>query len=160
MTQMKTWQRRTLGILALGGGFLGVVMILIQVIAGTMTAGVMLLHLPFVALYAWGTWCGLLLIEGQPVLRRNRWFWMVQVPYCATPIITYLFYAGVAGLAAFNFSAMRIRGTMVFGSQFQFNVNHPTDWELGINVFALAIALWIWRLERRPALVLEEHQPG
>lgn len=166
MTVMKTWQRRVLGILALGGGFLGVVMILTQILAGALSVAQVVLAAPFVALYGWGTWCGLLLIEEAPgALRKNRWFWTIQVPYFVTPIVTYLFYAGATGILAYNLGQTRIKLTAFLGSQFQFHLNHGTTWELGINVFALGVAAWIWRLERRHFLpasdsVLEQHQAG
>src|SRR5688500_19869003 len=82
---MNILQRRTLGVLALGGGAVG------------FAAGIALLLsrtnplewafcIAFCTLYAWGIWCGIRLLEGKPGAERaNLKFWLVQIPSFGSP---------------------------------------------------------------------------
>jgi len=67
---MRLWQRRAIGILTLGGGSVGV--------AAGLTLLLMrsnpiewLICIGFIALYAWGVWCGVRLLESRPGAERS-----------------------------------------------------------------------------------------
>jgi hypothetical protein len=78
---MKRWERRVLGILALGGSFLGVV-IGVSLLVSQRSVLVAAVEAPFLALYVWGIWCGLRMLERPDgALKMNAWFWATQVPY-------------------------------------------------------------------------------
>jgi len=43
--------------------------------------------IPFFALYAWGIWCGVQMLESQPAATRsNLKFWAIQVPVLQSSI--------------------------------------------------------------------------
>ena len=147
---MKPWQRRLLGILSLGGGFLGAVLILTQLLWGAPSSWQVLVSLPFLALYLWGIWCGVLMLEGQPrALAHNRWFWAIQVPVLLSPAFSYQFMAGGGLNLGFNFTGLRLFWEAQLGSKFRIDINRGSEFGLGLNLLALAITVFVWRLARR-----------
>ena len=72
---MKLWQRRTIGILTLGGSFVGVVLAFGELVSSDRPILSRLVVLAFVGLYAWGVWCGAQLLEGADrAIHANRFF--------------------------------------------------------------------------------------
>jgi hypothetical protein len=147
---MQTWQRRVLGILALGGSFTGLAIGLTLLTSpGNLLSKA--LALPFLALYVWGIICGLRLIEqreGAP--RQNLYFWLVQIPFLTSPIAGYSFSSGSSlyftyqpGISKWDFLAR-------FGSQFVYSILQ-TDKPLiiGVNIFAILVCGFLLFLLRR-----------
>lgn len=149
---MRIWTRRTLGVLALGGGFLGVVMILTQFLSGPSVVSVVI-SLPFLALYAAGIWAGVTMLEAHPdALQLNKWYWALQVPYLLSAAFSYVFYSGGSIFVGYAAISHKANFQALFGSQYRLNINAQSPTEFGINIFAAAIAFYIWRLQRRPHL--------
>lgn len=149
---MKIWQRRVLGSLALGGGFLGVVLILMQFMSGISPVS-MLICTPFLALYSWGIWAGIAMLESHPdALQLNKWFWVIQIPYFLSGAVSYLFYAGGAVLIGWELTATKVNFQAVFGSQFRLIINAASPTEIGVNIFAVGVAAYIWRLQVKTSL--------
>ena len=147
---MRLWQRRTLGILALGGGFVGVALGSQMLMNAELSVPARVLILPFMALYGFGVWCGLGMLESRPgTVALNRLFWLLQVPYVMSPIAGYLFASGAMAYVSFapgsGFGAMAR-----FGSQFQYSLFELTKpFVIGVNVVALAVfAFLTWELRR------------
>jgi hypothetical protein len=135
---MQHWQRRLLGILALGGGFTGLAVGLgLLVVPGAILSKV--LSVPFLALFAWGVVCGLWLLEGRDgALRQNFYFWLTQVPFLSSPVAGYSFSSGASlhfkyqpSLSTWDFFAR-------FGSQFEYSLLQGKPFIVGINVVAVA----------------------
>lgn len=144
---MQTWQRRLLGTLALGGGFLGLVVILTQILQGA-SAVSLLLYIPFSAVFAWGVWAGIAMLESHPdALQLNKWYWAVQIPYFLTQPLSAFFYSGGAVLFGFQIHERKMNLQALFGSQFQFAINSERVTEVGINIFALLAAAYLWHLQ-------------
>lgn len=146
---MKDWQRRVLGSLALGGGAIGLTAIFGALLTDQPTASkiLVLLSLP---LYAWGIWCGLQMIERHPgALRSNFWFWAIQIPVLQSSMLSYLFSSGVIVGLWTQFDPVKLNFLAWLGSRFEVSINQPRPLALGVNVVALVVTFFIWRLRRR-----------
>ena len=147
---MRLWQRRTLGILALGGGFVGLALGSQMPMNTDLSVPARVLTLPFMALYGFGIWCGLGMLESRPgTVALNRLFWLLQIPYIMSPVAGYLFASGAMAYASFapgsGFGAMAR-----FGSQFQYSLFELfRPFAIGVNLVALAVfAFLTWELRR------------
>jgi hypothetical protein len=147
---MQQWQRRLFGVLALGGGFLGAAIAIGLLISPGMALLARALILPFIALYCWGAWCGLRLLEGDmSSLRANRLFWALQIPYFMSPVAGYFFASGFFLYVTFRPSDIYFGAFFRLGSQFDYSFLHADrPLAFGLNLFAIA------------ALVLLTHQIG
>lgn len=138
--------------MGIGGSFWGLLLIANQIIAGAVTGLGLAFTLPFVVFYAWGIWCGIALIESAPrAIRRARWFWTLQIPVFFSPFISFVLIAGAGFVVGGNITGLRAFVEYHVGSQFRFDINRGAEWALGVNLVALAIALLLWRAERRSA---------
>jgi hypothetical protein len=144
---MKLWQRRLFGILALGGGAIGFAVTL-QTVLTKSNPFDWLFCLAFMALYGWGVWCGLRLIEGQPGAERsNAIYWLLQVPYFLSPVLGYFFASGFHLTLALQASPMKFSFNFQLGSTMLYSLlQADKPLVFGINVFALAGALYMNRL--------------
>jgi len=143
---MKLWQRRVLGILAVGGGAVGATLSVIALIrVSHVIEG--LIYVAFSCLYAWGIWCGVKMFEAQPNAERyNRRFWLIQIPALNSPLLSYTMVCGFQVTLSLEFTPLKFGASLDAGSQFNFSLlqwDHP--WSFGINVFALGIFLWMAR---------------
>jgi hypothetical protein len=152
---MAPWQKRFLGILAIGGGFLGATATLSEVSAQyqTIGGGIVLLF-GFFALYAWGVWCGVLMLEDAPnALSSNRWFWATQIPIFISPFLGYAFASGFFLNVWLRLPDFNLGFNFLLGSKFEYHfMQSDQPWVLGLNVFALAIFLFLSRAISRRAL--------
>jgi hypothetical protein len=149
---MQLWQRRILGILALGGSVVGLGVGSTGLLLATGPVVGKLLSLPFLGLYCWGIWCGLRLLEGaESAYRLNRLFWALQIPYLTSPYVGYFFASGAYLFITFNLSDTRMGFQAYMGSQFGYSLlQSEKPLVIGINVFALAIFFYFTRLLRNP----------
>lgn len=143
------WMRRALGILALGGGATGVVIVLSNLLANP-SFGAILVMLVFLALYAFGVWAGLLMLEdSSEALAPNMLYWLLQVPVVSTNAVGYVFFSGFHLTARALLPDGAAKVDFLIGSMFKFNAMQPQDNRyLGINLFALAVVLLLWRVAR------------
>lgn len=147
---MKIWHRRILGVLAAGGGYVGLSLGTEQLFALEWVGKILVI--PFMALYAWGIWCGIKMIEGtSSSLRTNRLFWACQIPVFSSPLISYMFASGALLNMAFHPADLRFSFDMRLGSQFGYSLMQDQSWAVGINFFALCMYWYLtWCLRREP----------
>lgn len=142
---MKRWQRRTLGLLDIGGSSLGITVALMQAWQTESTLGLLLVGIAL-AMYVCGMACGVALFEHHPRAERaNFWFWLVQVPIISSPLISYMFTAGAFALVRVNFWPFGYSANAMLGSQFNFTLGTQVPWGIGVNAVALFICWWLWR---------------
>jgi hypothetical protein len=149
---LNKWERRVLGILALGGSFLGLVLGS-ALLVSTESLLARCLLVPFLGLYAWGIWCGTCLLEQrQNSVRANVMFWVVQIPYLTSPIAGYKFASGSLLYVTYSPSTSSPGLLYRFGSQFEYSLlKVGTPFVFGINVLALAVVIWLtYRLRATP----------
>ena len=143
---MKIWQRRALGILAIGGGVVGVTACVTSLFNSTYLVR-WALYIVFASLYAWGVWCGVKLFESQPnALRYNRRFWLIQVPVLNSPLLAYSMASGFHLTLSLDLTPFNLGFNFLVGSTFNFSLfqwDQPLSF--GVNVFAFGIYLWMAR---------------
>lgn len=147
---MQMWKRRTIGILAIAGGCVGILSIALKfptlphpsdwAICGG-----------FAALYAWGIYCGTKLLEGhRNAVRANLAFWLAQVPAFTSPLVSYRFDCGFRLTAGVQLAPSTFGVDFMFGSSFVFTMFQSVKTIFfGLNLFALAVALILAQQLRR-----------
>lgn len=137
---MQLWQRRVAGILALGGGAIGVANVLILMSRGVNPAG-WIAPLPFLGLYAGGIACGVALLERHPrALRANLWFWLVQAISVTSPVLSYFFVSGLHLTLQLGLDPAGLKVSTRLGSAFRYSLMVPdTPWSVGLNLVALGM---------------------
>ena len=151
---MQQWQRRLFGVLALGGGFLGITIAISLLISPGMAFLARVLVLPFIAVYCWGAWCGLRLIEGdESSLRANRLFWALQIPYFMSPIAGYFLASGFLVYVTFRPSDINVGAFFRLGSQFEYSLlQADKPLTFGLNLFAIAaVVVLTLQIRRAPS---------
>lgn len=147
---MKNWERRMFGILALGGGTVGFVLTSQYVLSqkGLMT---WLLCFLAIAIYLWGMWCGLMMLEGRPgALKYNRRYWLVQTPLLQSPLFTWTIWGGAHGTAVLQIWPLKLNFSTGYGGGFTFNVLHqPNAFAIGVNVLAVVFVAWLAKIEMK-----------
>lgn len=144
--------RRGLGILDLGGSFLGLVLGLTLFLQHPSLLTI-LLEIPFLALYCWGVWCGVRTLENHPkALRANLWLWLIQIPFLKSYFFTYWFTSGALLFVTYAPAGENVSFMARVGSEFQYSFLQPQPFQVGANLLAVAICivlLWRGRHKRR-----------
>lgn len=143
---MKTWQRRLLGAITIGGGGAGIA----SVLPSFMNAESFLdwiFCIGFLLLYAWGVWCGIQLIENHAKAARSNFkFWLVQAPLFSTPLLGYFFASGAFFTVWIGLDTWGYSFNLVLGSAFQYSfLNSHFSPFVGVNIFALLLSGWFYR---------------
>lgn len=146
---LNNWQRRGLGILALGGGAVGFASSMSAVLqTQVLTANTILPFTLALAFFAWGIWCGVQMLEGgRQALYRNALFWLAQVPLLQTPVFGYTVFCGAQLQVFAKLSPLQLGffGSG-FGAQFSLNLGQPgARFAIGVNLVALCISFWLMR---------------
>ena len=136
---MKLWLRRLVGVLTLGGGFLGIVIGLTTLIGDANFASKTIGFL-FSALYAWGVWCGIGVLENSAdSLTPVRVYWLLQIPYFTSPVLGFHFFGGAWILTAIQTADPKFLWALQFGNHFAGTVMQPAPFGIGVNLFAIAV---------------------
>ena len=146
---MQKWQWRVLGVLALGGSFTGLAIgISLLITSGSILAKAF--TLPFLAMYAWGLLCGLWLLEGREgSIKQNFYFWLTQVPFFMSSVAGYSFASGASIYFKFQPDISKWDFSAHFGSQFVYSFLQGKPLLLGINLFAVAVCVYLYLALRR-----------
>lgn len=141
---MNDWQRRTLGIIAIGGGSVGVGTGLIPILLQQAISSHVLILISL-GIYVWGVWCGVLLLESASgAIRINRIFWAIQIPVFHTPIVGYEFSTGALINVYAQPNPLYFSVSWLLGSQFNFSLlEFEKPAFIGLNLFALSLFLFL-----------------
>lgn len=144
--KLKIWQRRAIGILTLGGGSIGIAAAITLLLTRTNPIE-WIFCIAFMAVYAWGVWCGVRLLEGQLGAERSSLrYWLAQVPAFGSPLLGYFLSSGFHTTVSVQFAPLKLNGNFLLGSTFNYSLFQPDQpWFIGVNVFAAAVA---WLLAR------------
>lgn len=150
---MKLWQRRTLGILTLGGGAVGFAVALSVLLSRTNPIE-WFFCIGFMTIYSWGVWCGVRFLESQPGAERSALrYWIIQIPAFGSPILGYALSSGFQTTVALQINPLKVTSTFFLGSNFNYSILQAgTPWFVGANLFAIAVVWWLVRQVPRPAL--------
>ncbi len=146
---LKNWQRRGCGVLAIGGGAIGLGTMMNAILQGRVSVSThLLVTVLAVAFFGWGIWCGVQLLEGKrQALAWNALFWMVQIPLLQTPMLNYGAFCGAQLQLIFKLAPAEI-GMLgsVLGAQLGFGLGQAgARVAVGINLVALGIAFFLVR---------------
>ena len=145
---MKRWQSRLLGLAGVLGGGIGLFLCVVQLLGQPAMMQTLLLA-AFALLYALALWGGILAFENAPqAVALNRWLWFLQIPVISSPWLSYLFVSGAELIVRVRPQQWAFDLTWLFGSRFDFTWNRPRTLEIGINLLALAMFIWLSRLRR------------
>ena len=149
---MELWQRRTIGILTLGGGAVGIASVLTLLLSRTNPIE-WIFCLAFIALYAWGVWCGVKLLESQVGSERSTFrYWLIQIPTFGSPVFGYFLSSGFHTTVFLQIAPLKLNASFLLGSTFSYSLlQRGQPWIIGVNVFAAAVAWWLARSVPRPA---------
>jgi len=152
---MKLWLRLTLITLTVGGGFTGFSVTLQQLFKPQSQEPVyFILLVVFLALYAFVTASGLVLVQNP---RRTGPLFIaiaMQIPWVCSPLISYRFTSGfhvTIGLIGGSFG-----GGFHFGSDWQCSVFQQIPWGIGVNLFAVLVLVLLARSVQPPDVRLPE----
>ncbi|WP_162615850.1 hypothetical protein [Solilutibacter oculi] len=148
---MNSWQWRTLGVLGIGGGCVGVVAIFMTAISNLEFASWLILA-PFCLLYMYAIYAGILALERSKLaLKANIWLWALQVPIFKSSTVSYLFTCGFFAAISASKVPPNLNFNWQLGSQFNFTINQPNPLLVGINIFAVGILAFLLNEKRRTA---------
>lgn len=148
---MKTWQRRTIGILTLGGGAVGVSALLAHLLSRSNPVE-WLLGSAALAIYIWGIWCGTRLLEAREGAEESAMkYWLVQVPSVMSPLFGWFLAGGFHFTVALQVFPLKLHWNTQLGSAFNYSIfNSSAPWWLGINFAAVAVVYVLYRAATRP----------
>jgi hypothetical protein len=131
-------------VLAIGGGFTGVVVTL-QAFFTSKEANPMVyaMFAGFIALYAYGVAAGLRFAEKEEEKKHLIIFYWLQVPWVSSPVIGYRFASGFHVSGAII--GAKLSGFFRIGSDWQFNLFQSIPWGIGLNIFALGMVLFLMK---------------
>jgi len=155
---MNIWTKRVLIVLSVGGGFLGAVLMTSLFPQAQGRVVTYMLIVAMMAVFLFGVFCGLRFIEDEAKgLRLLRWFYGIQIPLISSPIFAYQLSSG----AAFNVSlgSWKINLFWRLGSEMGLWFLQDRPWGIGVNIFALAVFIWINRLIKKNAKVDMQSPP-
>jgi hypothetical protein len=142
---MPKWLRRTAGTLTLGGSAVGIALIALALLSSPQPIGTLVVYGLFIALFAVGIVVGVWLLESDR--RGVVWgvpYWCLQIPLVSSSLISYQFATGafinvaVTGDAKLQFNAQ-------VGSNFTFVLLSDAPLLIGVNVFAVAMSVLLWK---------------
>ena len=138
---MRTWQRRTIGLLAICGSTL-VIASSPRMLASAQ-GPVFAITLLVLAFYVFGLFCGVSLLEGTSrSVQMNKIFWGLQIPVLKTPYLGYALASGAYWQAYAEFSPFGVATQWYLGTDYLLHLNRPgTRWIVGVNLVAVAIFL-------------------
>jgi hypothetical protein len=149
---MKLWQRRTLGILTLGGGAVGFAAALTLLLTRSNPIE-WLFCIGFIAIYTWGVWCGARLLESQPGAEQSTLkYWLIQIPAFGSPLFGYFLASGFHTTVALQIFPLKFNANFLLGSTFNYSLMQSGNpWFIGVNVFAIGVVWWLARKVPQPA---------
>jgi hypothetical protein len=158
---MKTWLRWTLVTMTVGGGFTGVVVSLSAFQSffgsqGQAPPGSFLQMAVFLVLNSYVTVSGLLFVQDPRRTHPLMAALAIQVPWISSAIIAYRFAAGIELVLSVNGptnaadSVFRLGYAYFLGSSCELSLLQEHPFSLGVNLWALALLLLLWRSSQSP----------
>lgn len=147
---MNKLHRRIIGVLSIGGGFLGISLCIAQLFTTVHFLNYLFIPI-FVALFFFGITSGLNLIENESVvsIKQNQLFWFIQIPILMSPVFGYQFASGLILNLWFS-KAKGLEFYMSIGSSFRYSLfQSQQPYIIGINLIALFISVYYFSIRKR-----------
>ena len=139
-----------LGVAAIGGAAAGILATIVAGIARPPRgAGAELVYVLGAALYIFAGYCGVAALQRRPGwVRKNLVLWAMQVPVFISPLVTYTFTNGALLSVWLRVDSAGAGANFLFGSNLAMTLFTPGPLVLGVNILAVALALYLRKLER------------
>jgi len=142
---MKTWQRRTIGALMLGGSSIGLAAIASEIPITQLGGVFLMIVVAFVVLFVYGIAVGVLMIENAVGARALALpFWLAQIPVIQSAWISYGLYTG-AKVDVLLKSDFDIGFVWSGGAQFSFYLLPGDSGAVGVNLVAAVVSYLLWK---------------
>lgn len=153
---MKTWLRLLLVTATVGGGFSGILLTSNLLGSGGHGALQILILLLFMAMYAFVTVSGLMLVHDESRIWPVSTALALQIPWVSTPVMVYQFASGMHAAITLGTPedsdriGIHLGCNFLFGTHFQFRLGpyHETPSAFGVNAVALALFILLLRSRR------------
>lgn len=138
--------RIALGVLAIVGGALGIVVAVWQMGQAPPVFAFRLIVFLFAMAYGFAIWCGVAMLQRRRGwLQFNGLLWGAQVPMVVTPLFSYSFSSGGAFLLWGQIAPFRAGLHTWVGSRFELVFWRDVPVVLGLNLFALAVTVYLFK---------------
>lgn len=142
-----------LGLIGIGGaawGLVGVAAVFANGWPGVLSAA---LIAGMASVFVFGAYVGILALRRTPGwLRKNTVFWVLQVPVFSSPLVSYaLACGGFFTVWLQLYPPFRIGTNFLVGSTFTINLFFKAPVVVGANLLALAVVLYLTRLQAKSA---------
>ena len=152
---LSTVYRRVIGLLTLGGSAFGLAVLFQTAVGSQMVAVLWAIFAVFALIYAYGIVSGMFILEGHD---RGRLmaipFWIIQIPVLQSTAVTYQLGTGVFFNLVVGASG-RVNFDFQFGSEFQFWLLQPSEFQIGLNFAAIFVAYTLIK-PSEPQAAIEE----
>jgi hypothetical protein len=142
-----------LGLLGIGGAAWGLIAIASVFAKGWPGVFSAALIIGMAGVFAFGAYAGVLALRRTPGwLRKNTVFWALQVPVFSSPLLSYSLASGAFFTVWVQlYPPIRVGTNFFFGSSFTINLLHKVPVVVGANLLALAVVLYLTRVQARSA---------
>jgi hypothetical protein len=142
---LKTWINRIIGVLAIGGGWYSITMILRMFRDPVFSLGDKFFFIVFLGLYIWGIICGIYVIAGQKKgLNSIKYVYAFQIPVFMSKFIGYTFCSGMFFNIKYSFKYEKFSADYLFGSLFSYNLlSARPDYYIGVNILSALVLLYL-----------------
>ena len=146
---MKDWQRRTIGVLTLGGSAIGLVAIFTNIPLFQVDKISLAIVSVFILLFLYGLYVGVLTLESRDSAYSLLLpFWVAQVPVVQSHYFSYGLYTGVKFDVLLKSNA-DLGFEWSGGAHFTFQLFPGDSLAIGANVAAIVVVSMIWKNRRR-----------
>lgn len=146
--QVPNWLSVSLALFSIGGAAWGLLATSMVLMKGGWSVLDLLFILVFVALFCFGAWAGVWTLQKRHGwLRLSKLFWATQIVAFSSPVISYQFFSGAVILVTLKLTSIGIGAHAYFGSQFSYSLFRQADTQVGLNVLALCVFLFLRKHE-------------
>lgn len=147
---MKIWTNRFIGVIAVGGGWYAIVLILAMFRDPEFSVGDKFFFIVFSALYIWGILCGIYMISNHKNgIRYSKYFYAIQIPALMTKVVGYSFFSGMYLSVTYSLNFQSITAKFSLGSIFQYNLfASRSEYYFGLNIIPIIILIYLFMLSR------------
>lgn len=146
------WLRRTIAVLSLGGGAIGLVAAFSGLLQ-TLNVLTWLILAVFAIFYAFGIFAGVLLLERREgAFFAAKIYWGLQIPALSAAGLSYMLSSGFHLTVWYDWSRVKLGANFLFGSYCRLAFGQdPQSTGIGINLFAVAVFFVLVFYARRSA---------
>ncbi len=142
------WGTRVIGVLQIGGGFLGLTTTLELLVTREHSLATAIVTLVIMGVFVFGILAGLALLERRRFgIRGSQMFQLIQIPILASSLLVYRLSAGLLIGVGIGGRETQLAFVSRLGTDWELYVGADRPWLVGINLAAVAALVFLWRVE-------------